>query len=201
MKPIAPASRSSTISVSSSPFIPTVTVAVKPTGTEAWARACSRSAVMSAAVVDRRRGVGHRDDPAVAAGGGGAGAGLDVLLVLLAGGAQVDVWVEEGREGVQALGVELLGAVRVGLARCGDLGDPAAADHEVVDAVDPGDRVEQRRAAQDEVGGLARRARRAARSGSVRRSCGLADRRRGGFGGGGPSPIAVGRSGCPASSS
>ena len=163
VKAIAPASRSSTISVSSSPFIPTVTVAVKPTGTEAWARACSRSAVMSAAVVDRRRGVGHRDDPAVAARGGGAGAGLDVLLVLLAGGAQVDVRVEEGGEGVQAFGVELLGAVRVGLAGGGELGDPAAADDEVVDAVDPGDRVEQRGAAQDEVGGLARRARRAGR--------------------------------------
>ena len=50
MKPTAPASRSSTISVSSSPFIPRVTVAVKPTGTEALARACSRRAVTSAAV-------------------------------------------------------------------------------------------------------------------------------------------------------
>ena len=50
VKPTAPASRSSTISVSSSPFMPRVTVARNPTGTEAPARACSRSAVMSAAV-------------------------------------------------------------------------------------------------------------------------------------------------------
>lgn len=49
VKATAPASRSSTISVSSSPFIPTVTVAAKPTGTEAWARACSRSAVTAEA--------------------------------------------------------------------------------------------------------------------------------------------------------
>ena len=61
---------------------------------------------------DRRLGVGHRDHAAVAAGGGGAGAGLDVLLVLLAGGAQVDVRVEEGGEGVQALGLDRLGARR-----------------------------------------------------------------------------------------
>ena len=50
VKPTAPASRSSTISVSSSPFMPLVTVARKPTGTEAPARACSRRALMSAAV-------------------------------------------------------------------------------------------------------------------------------------------------------
>ena len=66
---------------------------------------------------DGRVGVGHREDAAVAAGGGGARPGLDVLLVLLAGGAQVDVRVEEGGEGVQALGVDHLGALRVGGAR------------------------------------------------------------------------------------
>src|SRR6202012_823359 len=71
-------------------------------------------------VVDRRRRVRPRDDPAVAAGGGGAGAGLDVLLVLLAGRAQVDVRVEEGGEGVEALGVDLLDVGRVGLAGGGE---------------------------------------------------------------------------------
>ena len=49
-KPTAPASRSSTISVSSSPFMSLVTVARNPTGTEAPARACSRRALTSAAV-------------------------------------------------------------------------------------------------------------------------------------------------------
>ncbi len=50
LNPIAPASRSSTISVSSSPAISRVTVARNPTGTEALARAPSRSAATSAAV-------------------------------------------------------------------------------------------------------------------------------------------------------
>src|SRR6201999_1800901 len=88
--------------------------------------------------------------------GGGAGAGLDVLLALLAGRAQVDVRVEEGGEGVQAFGVDLLDAGRVGASGRSQLGDPAVADDEVVDAVDPGDRVEQGGAAEDEVGRLAR---------------------------------------------
>ena len=112
---------------------------------------------------DRRLGVGHREDAAVAAGGGGAGPGLDVLFVLVAGGAEVDVGVEEGGEGVQALGLDHLGAVVVRLARRGQLGDLAVADDDVVDAVDPGHRVEHRRPAQDQVRGLAGRGRRARR--------------------------------------
>ncbi len=48
-KPIAPASRSSTISVSSAPRMPRVTVAVKPTGTDASLRARSWSASTSVA--------------------------------------------------------------------------------------------------------------------------------------------------------
>ena len=123
VKPTAPASRSSTISVSSSPFMPRVTVARKPTGTEALGARLLAQGLDVGGGRDRRLGVGHREDPAVAAGGGGAGAGLDVLLVLLAGGAQVDVRVEEGGEGVQALGVDDLGAVGGGLAGRGELGD------------------------------------------------------------------------------
>src|SRR3954465_4428030 len=46
--------------------------------------------------VDDRVRVRHRDDRAVAARGRRAGAGVDVLLVLLAGHAQVDVRVDEG---------------------------------------------------------------------------------------------------------
>ena len=52
--------------------------------------------------VDDRVGVGLGDDRAVAAGRRGAGAGLDVLLVLAAGRAQVHVRVDEGGERVQA---------------------------------------------------------------------------------------------------
>ena len=40
-------------------------------------------------------------------------------------------------------------------ARRGELGDPAVADDDVVGALDPGDRVEQRRFAQDHVRALA----------------------------------------------
>ncbi len=50
VKPIAPASRSATISVSSSPLMPAVTVARNPTWTEASAAACSRRAATSAGV-------------------------------------------------------------------------------------------------------------------------------------------------------
>ena len=85
--------------------------------------ACSRSASTSAAVETGGSVLAIARIAAVAAGGGGAGAGLDVLLVLVAGGAQVDVGVEEGREGVQALGLDHLGAVGVGLAGRGELGD------------------------------------------------------------------------------
>ena len=155
-KPMAPASRSSTISVSSSPFMPLVTVARKPTGTEAPARACSRRALDVGGGRDRRLGVGHREDPTEAARRGRAGSRLDVLFVLVAGGAQVHVRVEEGREGVQALGLDQLGAVGRRRARRRQLGDLAVADDDVVDAVDPGDRVEYGGAAQDQMRGLAR---------------------------------------------
>ena len=94
-------------------------------------------------LVDDRIGVRHRDHPAVAARRGGAGAGLDVLLVLLAGAAQVDVGVEEGGEGVQAARVDLLGALRrLRRPGLGDLGDPAVADDEVAEAVEPRARVD-----------------------------------------------------------
>ena len=134
---------------------------------------------------DRRLGVGHRQDPAVAAGGGGAGAGLDVLFVLVAGGAEVDVGVEEGGEGVQALGLDHLGAVGVGLAGRRQLGDLAVADDDVVDAVDPGDRVEHGRPAQDQVRRPRRRGRRASRSR-------LTPAARSGSGCGSPSPSLTG---------
>ena len=52
--------------------------------------------------VDDRVGVRHRDDLAEAAGGRGARAGLEVLLVLLAGRAQVHVRVDEAREQLAA---------------------------------------------------------------------------------------------------
>src|SRR6266545_2604785 len=56
--------------------------------------------------VDGRSGVGHGQDPAVAARSRGASAGLEVLLVLVAGGPKVDVGIEEGREDRLSLGVD-----------------------------------------------------------------------------------------------
>ena len=82
VKPAAPASLSSAISVSCSPACPRVIAARKPVGTRASARARSRSERSTGGAVDHRIGVGHRQDRAVAAGGRGAGAGVDVLLVL-----------------------------------------------------------------------------------------------------------------------
>ena len=57
--------------------------------------AASISEPRTARLVDDRIGVGHRDHRAEPAGGRRRGAGVDVLLVLLAGGAQVDVRVDE----------------------------------------------------------------------------------------------------------
>ena len=126
-KPTAPASRIAAISVSSSPRIPRVTVATKPVGTEASDGGPLAQGEDVGGVVDDRVGVGHRDDPAEAARGSGASAGLDVLLVLLPGRAQVDVGVEEGRERVQAGRVDLLGAV----------GSLAAAPASAISAIRP----------------------------------------------------------------
>ncbi len=102
---------------------------------------------------------------------------------------------------MQAFGVDLLDVGCVGLAGGRELGDPAAADDEVVDAVDPGDRVEQRGAPQDEVGGLA-----GADVEDVGEVLGSAHAGwpivgAAASAAAGPSPIEVGRSGRPASSS
>ena len=84
VKPSAPASRSSAISVSASPARPR-----GDRGEEADrdARLAPRRLAQRAQDrrgVDRRVGVRHRDDGDEAAGGGRAGAGVEVLLVLLA---------------------------------------------------------------------------------------------------------------------
>ncbi len=63
--------------------------------------------------------------------------------------------IEEGRKGVQALGLDHLGALGVGLAGRGQLGDLAVADDEVVNPVDPRHRIEDGRPPQDQVRVLA----------------------------------------------
>ena len=110
--------------------------------------------------VEHRVGVGHRDHRAEAAGGGGAGAGVDVLLVLLAGRAQMHVRVEERGQQPQAPVAldQLLApprAVATRLERAGraQLGEQPAADAHVVARVDAGARVEHVDVAQEQLGG------------------------------------------------
>ena len=67
--------------------------------------------------VDHRVGVGHREHAAVAAGGGRRGAGREILLVLLAGRAQVHVRIDEGGQQRAAVGLDHLDAGRARRAR------------------------------------------------------------------------------------
>ena len=144
VKPAAPASASSPISVSSPPAWPFEIAARKPTGTTASARACSTSDAEHRGRVDDRIGVRHREDRAVAAGGGRRGAGRDRLLVLAAGRAQVDVRVDEGgREHEPG---------RVDRAVLDGRGDHAVLDRDGrAPSSMPARRIEDARAAIDEV--------------------------------------------------
>ena len=112
VKPSAPVSRSSAISVSASPARPVVIEARKPTGTRASRRAASRSERSTGAESTTGSVFGIAITRDEAAGRGRAGAGVEVLLVLLPGRAQVHVRVDEAGEQVAALAVEHLGAVR-----------------------------------------------------------------------------------------
>ena len=154
VKPSAPASASSAISVSASPASPRVTEARKPTGMRASRRAASRSERRTVASSTDRVGVGHRDDGDEAAGGRRAGAGVEVLLVLLAGHAQVHVRVDEAGQQVAALALDHLGALgRLEAAGRAELRDLAVAHEHVVRRVDPGARVEHVGGADQHVGG------------------------------------------------
>ena len=111
---------------------------MKPTGHARLARGGVEQRAEDRRGVDDRVGVRHRDDRAVAAGRGRAGAGLEVLLVLLAGRAQVHVRVDERREQVaprrRRRSRRRPGAVSV--PGGADLGDLAVADEHVVRRVD-----------------------------------------------------------------
>ena len=79
--------------------------------------------------------------------------------MLLAGGAQVHVRVDEGGEQVTPVAVDRLGAGR-GRQHAGgaDLGDLAAAHEHVVQAVETRPRIERVNVAQEQVGGAGGRA-------------------------------------------
>jgi hypothetical protein len=103
--------------------------------------------------VDDGLGVRHREDRAVPARRRGRGAGGDRLLVFAARRAQVDVGVDERGCEQEPGALDDAVAVRVDAAR--DLRDDAVVDAHVEQVVDPLHRVDDARAADDEV--LARR--------------------------------------------
>jgi hypothetical protein len=107
--------------------------------------------------VDGRVGVRHRDDGDEAAGRRGARARVQVLLVLLAGRAQVHVRVDEAGEQMPPAPVEHLGPGRR-LQRPGgaDLGDRATADEHVVGRIDAAAWIEHVGAADEQVRGRER---------------------------------------------
>ena len=111
VKPAAPASARSAISVSRSPSCPTVIAAMKPVGMRASTRARSRSERSTGAESTTGVGVRLGEDRAEAARRRRARARVDVLLVLAPGGPEVDVRVDEGRECVKALGLDDLAAL------------------------------------------------------------------------------------------
>ena len=145
VKPAAPASASSPISVSSAPRWPFVIAARKPTGTSASAPRLLDERPEHRGRVDDRIGVRHREDRAVAARRRGRGAGRDRLLVLAAGRAQVHVRIDERRREHEAVRVD--DPVRVPLERRADRGDHAVVDADVDVRVDALDGVEHARAA------------------------------------------------------
>ena len=108
VNPSAPCSRSSAISVSSPPSSPRVIAARNPTGTRASRAAPSRRDRSNGAESITRVGVGHRDHHAESPGRGCPGSRLEVLLVLLSGRAQVDMWVHKRRQQVPAPALDRL---------------------------------------------------------------------------------------------
>ena len=128
-KPAAPASASSTISVSSAPAWPFVIAAEEPDRHLGLAPRPLDERAEHGGRVDDRIGVRHGEDGAVAARGGGARARDEILLVLPAGRAQVDVRVDERRREHEALALDHAVAVRVEAGA--ELGDRAAVDADV----------------------------------------------------------------------
>ena len=157
VKPSAPASRSSAISVSSSPL-----QAAGDRGQEADrdARLALRARRSSEPQHARRRrrpgsvlgiAITAQKPPAAAA----RGAGLEVLLVLLAGGAQVDVRVDEAGNRCLPVGVDRSRAPRGAASAPGAPSSaiwPSRIEH-VVRLVEPGARIEHVGAADQQLGG------------------------------------------------
>ena len=149
VKPTAPESESSPISVSSPPSEPLEIAARNPTGTSASAWARSTSAPSTAAESTTGSRVGHGEDGAEAAGGSRPRAGRDRLLVLAAGRAQVDVRVDEGGREHEARRVDDTMAVRLDVGS--ELRDDAVVHAHVEHGVHTAGGIDDTRAADDEV--------------------------------------------------
>ena len=175
VKPSAPCSESSAISVSCSPCQPSGDRGEEADRDAGLARSRLAQRAEERRGVDDGVGVGHRDHAGVAARGGGARAGFEVLLVLLPGRAQVHVRVEEGRHRDQpAIAVDqLLALCGLQRPRLGELGDPPVAHEHVAPRVEALAGIEGADVAQEDVRGGPLPRRRAARACSCvpARSC------------------------------
>ena len=92
--------------------------------------------------VEHGVGVGHCDHRTEAAGRRGPGARLQILLVLLAGTAQMHVGVHKGRQQVLALALNDFGSLGLQAAGCAQLGDVTVAHEYVGRAVQACARIE-----------------------------------------------------------
>ena len=99
--------------------------------------------------VDDRIGVRHGEDGAVAAGRGRARPRAEILLVLAAGRAQVNVRIDERGREHEPFGLDDAMAVRRQVGA--QLGDRAAVDADVDDGVEPLAGIEHAGAAHDQV--------------------------------------------------
>jgi hypothetical protein len=119
-----------------------VIAARKPTGTRA-SRAAQRRGI------DHGIGVGHRDHATEPTRGGGPRTGLEILLVLLAGGAQMHVWIKERGQQPVALALDDLHPRARGQRQGrGDLDDLTTGNEDVVASVELGSRIEHVNVAQ-----------------------------------------------------
>ena len=151
LKAMAPSSRSSAMSVSSSPRMPRVTVATKPTGTRASRAAESRSAPSTGALSI----VGEVFAIATTATNPPAAAERVPVsrssLYSWPGVRRCTCGSTKPGTSMLALGLDDLGALgRVEGAVLGELGDLAVADEDVERGVDPGARVEDVRVADEQ---------------------------------------------------
>ena len=136
LKTRTPAATISPISARTSPSSPFVIAPTGNTSARPARAAAARTSAIDGCVVGDGIGVRHRRDGRVPAGGGRPRPGLDRLLLLEPGFAQVRVQIDQpGRED-QPVAVEDLG--RRGVEAASDVGHHPVPDVHVGDLVEPG---------------------------------------------------------------